>query len=646
MYDARSILNSLLATPTSTLRPRGWVTLTALLVIFCAGCATPLHAGHSGAEIGSLSRPDAVFELWEQDWTLSADGSLVYREKRHLRLNSDRVFRTYGNPRIAYDADTQEVEVLLARTRLPGGDYTPLADYSTVEVAPDAAGGWPAFGNLRQRVMVMGGIEPGCVLETEHQITTKAGARPYLAADLRIDHKYPVRAHTVTVTVPFGEELSPVVSGLPEDSYVYSFEQHASGDATHRWVFPALEGRPDEPQARPWYERGVRLSFATAPDADTWITQRLATIDAAADESPLLSKLAGEWTKDANTDAEKLRALQKKLASSFNFVNFDVAWRPASPRNAPDVIYYNYGLPAESAAVLLALARAVGVAVQPALLVADNTWEEKAPQAAMVAAYVVIHEGPDELEIWHPQKGRVRRDKRWAGHTLLAAKGSKIARTSLPAWRDPDQSRCAISGNVTIAENGKYTGKLSIKTTGLFVSPNALETRDGQEQRLKAIVDHLLPDAKLADFTLKSLTPGTFEAEVEIESEKALEKPHECYQLELAQTSPALADVSVPLSHSRRMTATRLAGPFDERIELAITWPEAWKVEIFFSNLEQSQGPWGAVAQMVSPTENGLRLTRHTRVAHRDLQPASVLALRKLLNELRSDHARTLLLKP
>lgn len=646
MYDVKSIINATVITPPSIPRRLGPVAAGVLLVTFCTGCAAPLHAGQGLSANDSLNTPDAVFELWRQDWTLNLDGSIVYHEKKHLRLNSARTYRAFGDPRIAYNKDTDQVEVLGARTKMADGTYVELADYSTVEVAPDASAGWPAFGSITQKVMVMGGIEPGCVLETEHKITTKAGTRPYLAADLRIDNHYPVRARTITVTVPRGKALSPFVSGLPEDGYVYTFEQNADGSTTHRWDFAGLDGQPNEPRAVPWQQSGVRLAFTTAPDADTWIKQRLAMIDEAANESPLLSKLAQDWTKDENTEADKLNALQSKLAGSFNFVNFDVAWRPAKSRLASDVINSSYGLPAESAAVLLALARAAGIPVQPALLVADHVWDDKAPQVAMVSAYVVAYHGPDGLEIWHPHNGRIRRDKHWAGYTLLGVEGSKLVRTRLPAWTNAADSRCTVTGNVTITDDGKYTGKLSIKTVGLFVSPKDLETADGQKRRVRGIVNHLLPSAKIADFTLKSLTNDAFIVEVEIESSEPLDKLHDCYQLELAETSPALADVPVPLAHSRRLTPARLVGSFDERIDLVITWPEAWNVEAIPGGVEQVDGKWGTVTQTVTPTDTGLKLQRHIRVTKRDLPPADLVALRKPLNELRGDHTRTLLLLP
>ena len=150
-----------------------------------------------------------------------------------------------------------------------------------------------------------------------------------------------------------------------------------------------------------------------------------------------------------------------------------------------------------------------------------------------------------------------------------------------------------MAGTVTIADDGKYTANLSIKTTGLFVEPSALQTRGDQERRVKWIADHVLPNAKLADFSVKTLAPGTFEVEARIEANEPLSKLHECYTFELPEASPASAEVAIPIVYSRRHTAARVAGPYDERIDLNITWPEAWHADAVFAGIESSEGPLG-----------------------------------------------------
>ena len=164
----------------------------ALLTVFAVGCATQLQAQAMAAQSARNAPPDAVIELWQQDWTLSADGSSVYHEKKHTRLNSDRSYDDLADPRITYNATTDKLEILVARVKRADGTYRELPDYCHVEVSPDASQGWPAFADIRQHLLVMSGVEEGCVLEMEYRITSQPGSKPYLAGDLRLDGRYPV----------------------------------------------------------------------------------------------------------------------------------------------------------------------------------------------------------------------------------------------------------------------------------------------------------------------------------------------------------------------------------------------------------------------------------------------------------------------
>ena len=646
MYDAKRNPKSIVADPRSAWQRLSTFTLGLALIALCSGCAAPSHAAQNAQAAPAQSTPDALIRLCEQHWTLNPDGSTVYREKTHVQLNSDRVYGEFGDPRIFYNKDADKVEVLAARVKRADGGYVDLADYSTVEVAPDDTAGWPAFGNLTQKVQVMGGLEPGCVVEREHKITSKPGAHPYLEADIHIDSVYPVVSRIVTVTIPNGTELLPIVTGIAEDNYAYSFEQATDGKTVHRWEFNGLEGQPGEPQSLPWRECGVRLAFTTAPGADAWIKEQLSAIDRAASESPLITKLAQDWTKDALTAADKLSALQDKFAETFNFVDFNVAWRPATQRPASETLSGCYGLPAESAAALLALARAAGVALQPALLVNDGVWDDKAPQSAMVAEYVLISNGVDGAEIWHPQSGRLYRDAHWAGYTALYFSGDKLKRLALPLWENPDDSRCIVTGAITISPDKNYSGKINVRTSGLFVAPRQLQSNSQQKRALNRVVGAVLPQVKIKDFTLKMLTNDLFEAEANVESDGALENLHDLVQMTLAQNSPALNEVNIPVNYSRRLGPARLDGPFDEQIELSVAWPEAWQTVAAPAALTEVAGDWGVVSQTIAPTDHGLTLQRRVRVNQRDLAPEFVDALRKPLQELKTAYTYTLLWKP
>jgi len=605
--------------------------------------------------------PDAVIELWEQNWTLNADGSTVYHDKRHVQLNSDRAYGEFGDPRITYDADTEKLEIIAARTRLPGGKYVELPEYGHVVVGPDASAGWPAFTGLRQHLLVMSGIEPGCVVEVEYRITSQPGRRTYLAADLRIDDRFPIKERTVTVTVPAGAQVRALLTGLPED-------KGGSNGQPNSWTFKDLPANPDEPQAPRWQERCPRLMFTTADLASNWLKGRHAQLEAAADKSELITRLAQEWTKDRGSSSDKLRGLHEKLAAQFNFVEFPADWRPAKIRPASEVLLSNYGLPEEAAAVLLALARAADLPAMPGMLVHDAVWNADVPQDGMVAAYVVLLvAGPagdvvahdagggahavtldtgDPPEIWDPRRGRIVRDGTWAGYTLLPVPDVLMPRVKLAPWLTSDESRLQATGKLTLSDDGNFAGTLTLRATGLFVNSEGLRSSDAQKGRLNAVLGHLVPDAKVESVTVKTLAVGEFEATAQVKSSKPLLKVNDRYFVRLAQDGPLLGDVPLPLGPSRRRLPVHVAGPCLEDLQLTLEWPEKWQVEATPAELKRVAGEWGALEQRVTQVECSLTLARRIQVTQGELPAADFLALRAPLNELRSEYARTLVLKP
>src|SRR5262249_28850980 len=117
---------------------------------------------------------DAVIEKWDQRWTLKDDGAIEYHEIKQVRLNNDRAFGEFADPRITFNKDTDRVDVKVARVKQADGKYVEVPPYSRNEVTPGESAGWPAFASIRQLVLTMSGIEPGCVVELDYSITTKS----------------------------------------------------------------------------------------------------------------------------------------------------------------------------------------------------------------------------------------------------------------------------------------------------------------------------------------------------------------------------------------------------------------------------------------------------------------------------------------
>jgi len=630
-------------------RRQNWARLATLLLLALPSLGLftpPIALGDSPA--ANATPPDAVYETWDERWTLNDDGSTTYWSRQHVRLNNDRAYDDFGDPRLTYNADTDKLEILHAGVRLPDGTIRELPDYSHVFVSPGETAGWPAFAAIRQHLLVMSGIEPGCVVELEYQLTRRRGERPFLAADVRLDAQFPVQKRSVAVQLPAELPVECQCLNLPEQSAVQASEDVTMGDQPARvrtWRCSDLPAAPPAGHAPPWSEHNPRFVFSTAGSVDTWLVNRLGAVERALDAGGLVGELAKEWTRDVEGDSEKLRVLCEKLSARFNYLAFNVDWQPAGVRSAGKVLASGYGLPTESAAVLLSLARAAGIDVELAILVSDSAWNEDTPQDAYIAAYVVTASGPNGLEIWHPQHGRLERDKRWAGHTLLTRVSGDTRRVHLQPWTEADESRCLVRGKVTVDAHGKLDGRLTIRASGLFTSSEDLRTRDQQKRRIQSIAGHVLPGVKVEDFSVLRLAPGAFEIEAQVKRGDPLDKIDEGYRLELAEQGPGLDDVPLPLDDVERRAPVRLVGPYEELVDLAITWPEDWTAEVAPASLAEVQGPWGLLAQDVTVDDNGLKLARHVRLTQRDLAAGEFAPVRDAFLQLQAEYARTLLLR-
>lgn len=605
-----------------------------------------LSAWAVGCEVGGDPAPDAVIERWEQSWTLGADGSQVYHELRHVRLNHERAYGEFVDPRITFDAGSDRVNVLVARTRLADGRTLDVPDYSRNEVSPGGPAGWPAFAGVRQIVLTYSGIEPGCTVELEYEITSKPGARPHPEFDLRLDHRYPIKRRQVRMELAPGLEGAALLARAPQQSRVTGVGESGTFKGAATWNFSDVSAAMDEPSSAPWMETRPRLMFSLAAPVDAWLARNTRTIEAAADSSDLIARLSREWTPNAATPGEKLRAIQEKLAATFNFVDFGSAPQPAGLRLASQTLSANYGRSAEAAGLFAALAKAAGVAARLGVVVNDLEWSEAVPRDPAIADYVLVLNAAPSPEFWSARSGRIERNARWDGHTVLFADDSKVQRFPLRPWTDAAESRCEIAGRLTVGDDGRYAGKVNVSLTGLFLSPASLLNRDQQRDRLARVVTRLVDKATVADFTVTSLSADGFSATVDVKSSDAVDKLDGGFRVMLAADAPWMADVAMPLTMAARTQPVRIEGAFEERVDLSIEWPSAWKLDVRPIEVAAIQGEWGSAEQRIRAEGNTLNVSRRTRMAGRDLSAEGFSVARKAINALRADGARMILLKP
>ncbi|TWT41900.1 hypothetical protein RAS1_30240 [Phycisphaerae bacterium RAS1] len=587
--------------------------------------------------------PEAVIEKWEQRWSFARDGGMTYQEIKHVRLNHERANGEFADPKIAFNKDLDTVEVKVARTRLPDGKYIDVPAYSRNEVALPGAAGWPAFAGLRQLVLTMSGIQAGCVVELEYQVTRKPGGfAPELGHELRLDHRYPITARTIEIVAAERVPLQWTIAGPPPLGGTQPERKADEGMQRLSWRLRDIPAGVDESQAPPWQTRCPRLVFSTQSSGDEAIRRRLESIQAAAngaDES--IKTAAAKWTADAGAAGDKLSAIQEKLAATFSVVDFDARLQPAGLRPASELLRANYGTSAEATALLLALAKAVEATADAAIVLNLETSLSEDGVLVGPSAYAVCL---GERGAWDASSGRIGRAARWVGSELAVRSSDGVSRTAIAEWESADESRAACRGKLILAADGAVAGKLTIELSGLFVNAADLRTTEKQKGRLQSIVGRIIPDLQVASFAVATLAESAFVATAEVKSARPLPVIDGVYRLVLAQDDPLCGELGLPLAYEERKLPVRLAGPCAEEIDLTIEWPEKWAADAIPAALGAALNTSdAAVFQNVEAGQNKLTLTRGVRLSSRDVALGSV---RAPLNMLRSERCRTLVLRP
>lgn len=588
--------------------------------------------------------PDAVIQYWDRAWTLNPDGSATKVEELRVQLNDERAYEEFADFRIPYDDETQQLKIFKARTKLADGSYREAADYAHVIVAPGGPAGWPAFAGLREHVLVMPAVEPGCVLEIAYGLTTKPGTRPYLAGEVRLDAHYPVELERVAVAVPRGQAFHWVAQRAGDGAAKPAEEDLDAGDAPmhmYEWTFTRWPGQPHEPQAPSWRQMSPRLLFSTAPSASAWFETRLKSLAAAATLDDPLREYAADWTADALGPDERLAALQEKLAERFSRVDFAPDLRPWVVRPAAVVLRGQYGTDAEGAALLLALAQAAEIKAYPALVINEVDWVADTPVESLVEAYGVAFDGPSGSEIWTLADGRLQRDVAHAGRRAEWLTSDGVQAHTWQPW-GTEETRCVVRGRLKLDEAGRATGVVDLEAAGWLAADAALQEQGKPEDYARRLVQNVLPGAQVSDVRVQQLADTRVTLTVDVELPEAAAEWHGVRRLALAEDAALPLGVHVPAANGPRTQPVQLPGTFRAELDLRIEWPADWELTTVPTPLDV-QTAQARVQQSSEKLDGALSLRRAWQADAAVIDTSSFVEWRKAVGTLGAEHARTLL---
>ncbi len=589
---------------------------------------------------------DAVVLRLHQSWTLGAGGGQVYEEHRFVKLFNDRAWDRYADPRVDYLDGAEAVELVTARTHLPDGSTMGLPDYSTTVLSPFGYSKWPALARWRQMLYIFSGVQNNAVLELHYKRTSQPGTRRWLSAELRIGDLDPVIERIVEVTVPgSGDGLRHACT--PEGLAELTTAAGKGQATTYRWTMKNVAADPDEPGCPPWRQRCGRLRFTNCPSAEAWTADLLRAVDSAVEPNDAIGQFVKDCTKDAVDDADKVRAIAKKLAASFNFVDEPNAWVGRRVRSSDEVFDSCYGSRLESAAVMLAALRSAGLPADPWLAVERDTFSATAPTDDDLAAVLIKVDAAGQTWWLEPAGGIINPNGAWRDRDVLSVANGRFEQFSAFVSDSSQPDTVRIRGALKLDDKAeKLTGQFSLELSGLFVEAETLRDDKQRESRISALVNQVVSDLKVVDSSVSHLSQDRLVASATVESDKAPADVYGRRLVILAAHSPALAEAHLPVDRSVRRTPVRLLGPLVEDVQVTIELPEGWSPAVLPEPLQGVQGDWGRMSQTVELADRTIKIARRVGFDVQVIPPADFAAVREAARALASEACRALLLEP
>jgi len=346
----------------------------------------PVEAKANLGAIAKYPHSGSILLWCREGYTLNSDGSQTYEWHSYRYIPDEAARDAWGDLRIAYTEGLQELQILRARTYTRDGrqiDCTP--DNAFISVVPEGFDKAPDYSDVRQMVIVMLGLENGCISELHYRLHTATPLFPWLEGRVCFREENPVIARELTVSVPDGVRLTHKSErGAPQPS--------VSGNA-YTWKMGEQPGYLTEDLGG----HRVLLPNVAFTSAGDWDQIRVALLSklghASAGNLALPASLEGALVgvRDDESRLDSIKAWVKARVELLHFAHpqFTFTVRPVS-----QVLTSGYGNGFEVAALVSELSRAVGM---KALVV---------PRFVPVPPVPSLHEWTDPILAVHPAEGR------------------------------------------------------------------------------------------------------------------------------------------------------------------------------------------------------------------------------------------------
>ena len=468
---------------------------------------------------------NAVVIIGDQNVVYQADGKFT-----NTARNATLVLTTAGKAEAAtvslpYTKDAEKMEVLSAQVIKPDGTVIPVTpkDMQDVEQSGDANIYDPQGRALK---VTFPGLAVGDVADITYRMTQNLPTRDNYFNDIfGFQTGSPMLEASYIVDGPASLPLTAAMYHAERAGKIDTSKQTAGDRIHYKWtVHNAAQLVPETAM-----DASVELPTLVVTTDPSWqhFSQWWAQLTAPQlVASPAIKAKVKELTKDAKTDADKIKALYDFVAQDIRYRGLGVGPRTGyTPRKADETFTSRWGVCRDVSILLTSMLRESGFDAYPVLTNVGDPVLGKIAYDGFNHAIVAMPKaggGWTYLDPTAKNNASLLPGYEAEQNTLVStSKGEPL--TTIPAM-DPAQNLGHATATTTIAADGSMTSKIKLETRGMFDlvvrSTAAMMSADQQRETVESLLHRALPDAQLVSFDVSSalalLSPMVITAEIKV----------------------------------------------------------------------------------------------------------------------------------
>lgn len=303
------------------------------------------------AALTATAQPEAVFNQIVKQYTWNRDGSMTFRYRKELKLNTHLSFNSlYGETFIVYNPEFQTLKINESYTKQADGTIIRTPDNAFNEVLPAFATDAPAYNHLREMVVTHTGLEIGATIHLDYTLTTNVGFYPFLDVAESLQEHAPIEKYQIDITLPEDEELTYGMNALKSEPT----HRTEHGMKTYSWHWENIPAISMESHIAGETFPMLFASNAGGENGVAWLSAMKIEPEACA------SVVSTLLNNDRTPPEEKRAEIQRYVLQNIATCNLPIHLS-AQIRKPSEVLQSAYGSPAEKAALLASMFLAAGL---------------------------------------------------------------------------------------------------------------------------------------------------------------------------------------------------------------------------------------------------------------------------------------------